>query len=142
MESWDRLSESMMVMVYVLIFFASVLSIVVLYNLSLLSFTEIERDIANLKVFGFKTSNLRKLLLTRNLWFSSIGFILGIPLGYLLLRLIMDSSGESFYYPTGLSLFNIILTFIITFGLSILVNLLFSRKIKKIKMVESLKGVE
>ncbi|MDR1721907.1 MAG: ABC transporter permease [Methanobrevibacter sp.] len=38
-KSWDDLTESMMIMVYVLIFFAVVLGFVVLYNLGLLSFT-------------------------------------------------------------------------------------------------------
>lgn len=140
--SWNDLTESMIIMVFTLITFASILSIVVLYNLGLLSFTEIERDMATLKVIGFRTKNLRKLLLTQNLWFSTIGFILGIPLGYMLIKAMLDSSGDSFYYSLHLSLFNLALTFLITFGLSILVNLLFSRKIKNINMVESLKGVE
>ena len=34
------------------------------------------------------------------------------------------------------------LSFIITFSLSIVVNLMFSGKIRKLNMVESLKGVE
>jgi putative ABC transport system permease protein len=142
LESWNEITESMMLMVYIMIFFAGILAIVVLYNLGLLSFIEIEREMATLKVIGFKTNQLRKLLLTQNLWFTSIGFLLGIPLGYLLMKMMMDSSGENFYFPSELHLTNIILTFVITFGLSITVNLLFSKKIKNIDMVESLKGVE
>jgi putative ABC transport system permease protein len=140
--SWDEMTEAMWLLVYILIFFACLLAVVVLYNLGLLSFTEIEREIATLKVLGFKTRALRKLLLTQNLWFTAIGFILGLPTGYYILAILWESSGDSFYILPSISLTNFILTAVITFALSILVNLLFSRKIKKLDMVESLKGVE
>ena len=140
--SWDEMTESMMLLVYILIFFACLLAVVVLYNLGLLSFTEIEREIATLKVLGFKTGSLRRLLLTQNLWFTAIGFVLGLPLGYYILDIMWQSSGDSFYILPSISLSNFLLTAVITFALSILVNLMFSRKIKKLDMVESLKGVE
>ena len=140
--SWDELTEAMWLLIYILIFFASLLAVVVLYNLGLLSFTEIEREIATLKVLGFKTKSLRKLLLTQNLWFTSIGYLLGIPVGYYILKVMWDSSGDSFYILPSISLMNLILTAAITFSLSILVNLMFSRKIKKLDMVESLKSAE
>lgn len=140
--SWDELTESMWLLIYILIFFASLLAVVVLYNLGLLSFTEIEREIATLKVLGFKTGALRRLLLTQNLWFTAIGFVLGLPVGYYILKIMWESSGDSFYILPSISITNFILTAIITFALSICVNLMFSSKIKKLDMVESLKGVE
>ena len=140
--SWDELTEAMWLLIYILIFFASLLAIVVLYNLGLLSFTEIEREIATLKVLGFKTGALRKLLLTQNLWFTAIGFILGLPVGYFILKIMWESSGDSFYILPSISPANFILSAVITFALSIIVNLMFSRKIKKLDMVESLKSGE
>ena len=140
--SWDELTEAMWLLIYILIFFASLLAVVVLYNLGLLSFTEIEREIATLKVLGFKTGALRKLLLTQNLWFTTIGFILGVPVGYYILKIMWESSGDSFYVLPSISLTNLIMTAVITFALSIFVNLMFSRKIKKLNMVESLKSGE
>ena len=140
--SWDELTEAMWLLIYILIFFASLLAVVVLYNLGLLSFTEIEREIATLKVLGFKTKALRKLLLTQNLWFTTIGYLLGIPVGYYILKVMWESSGDSFYILPSISLMNLVITAAITFSLSILVNLMFSRKIKKLDMVESLKSAE
>ena len=140
--SWDEMTESMWLLIYILIFFAALLAIVVLYNLGLLSFTEIEREIATLKVLGFKTSALRKLLLTQNLWFTAIGFILGLPVGYMILDVMWASSGDSFYILPSITLSNLLLTAVITFALSIFVNLMFSRKIKRLDMVESLKSGE
>ena len=140
--AWDEMSGSVMMMVSILIFFAVLLAIVVLYNLGILSFTEIEREIATLKVLGFKTRDLRKLLLTQNLIFTAIGFILGIPLGFYLMTLMMNAAGESIYYVPSLTLGNILLSGFITFTVSIVVNLLFSSKIKNLNMVEALKDVE
>jgi putative ABC transport system permease protein len=140
--SWDELTESMWLLIYILIFFACLLAVIVLYNLGLLSFTEIEREIATLKVLGFKSSALRRLLLTQNLWFTAVGFILGLPVGYLILSIMWESSGDSFYILPSISLSNFILTAVITFALSMIVNLMFSRKIKKLNMVESLKDNE
>lgn len=140
--NWDEMSRSVMMMVSILIFFAVLLAIVVLYNLGILSFTEIEREIATLKVLGFKTADLRKLLLTQNLVFTFMGFILGIPLGFYLMTLMMNATGDSLYYIPSLTLGNIVLSGIITFIVSIGVNLLFSSKIKNLNMVEALKDVE
>ncbi len=140
--NWDEMTGSVMMMVSILIFFAVLLAIVVLYNLGILSFTEIEREIATLKVLGFKTSDLRKLLLTQNIVFTAIGFILGVPLGFYLMTLMMDAAGESLYYIPSLTWGNIALSAVITFTVSIVVNLLFSSKIRNLNMVEALKDVE
>ncbi len=137
--TWDNLTESANIMIGVLLLFATVLSIVMLYSLGVLAFTEAERDLATLKVVGFKTRNIRRLFLSQNLILSVIGFIIGIPIGYYVLRLLMDYSGSSFYYPIHYSIRVILIVFVIVIGLSIFVNLLFSRKIRDIDMVESLK---
>ena len=141
-KGWDDMSEVMYLLIFVLISFAAILSVVVLYNLGLLSFTEIQRELATLKVLGFDSTSLRRLLLTQNLWFSTIGFILAIPASYILMQVMMGTTGADYYFPTNIYLWNLIATFIITFGLSVLVNLMFSRKIKKVNMVESLKSNE
>lgn len=141
-KDWDGISQNMWLFIYILSFFACVLAIIVLYNLGLMSFTEIEREIATLKVLGFKSSALRRLLLTQNLIFTAIGFLLGVPLGMYILNLMWTSSGTSFYIIPSLTITNIIISAAITFSLSILVNLMFSNKIKKLDMVESLKAHE
>ncbi len=140
--TWEQLTETMMSEVYVLIIFAIALSVVVLYNLGLLSFTEIKRELATLKVLGFKSKTLRRILLTQNLWFSLIGFLIGIPIGKLTLVFMMSTVGQDYYFPGNIYLPNLLITFLITFGVSIAVNLAFSRKIKNVNMVESLKDVE
>ena len=141
-KSWDEITEAVMMMVYVVTVVAVALAILVLYNLEILSFTEMEREVATLKVLGFKTNLLRKLLLTQNIIFTSIGFVLGIPLGFYFMTLMLNAAGDSLYYVPSLTWGNILLTAFITFTISIGVNLLFSDKISDLNMVEALKDVE
>ena len=141
-DSWDQMTTAVMMMVYVVTFVAVALAILVLYNLGILSFTEMEREIATLKVLGFKTNVLRKLLLTQNIIFTSIGFILGIPIGFYFMTLMLNAAGESLYYVPTLTWGNVLLCAVITFTISIGVNLLFSDKIRDLDMVEALKDIE
>ena len=141
-ENWDGMTQAALVLIFILIIFAALLSVVVLYNLGLLSFTELESEIATLKILGFKTGALRNILLTQNLWFTTIGFILGLPVGYYILKTMWESSGDSFYVLPYISLTNFLLSATITFSLSIIVNLMFSQKIRRLDMVESLKNGE
>jgi putative ABC transport system permease protein len=141
-DGWDEMTKAMMTMVYVLIGAAAILAIVVLYNLGILSFTEMERELATLKVMGLKTKKLRNLLLTQNLWLSGIGFILGIPCGKLLVDFMISTMGDSFDMTNEIHILNLLLSCFIVLLLSILVNLMFSNKLKRIDMVSALKGVE
>ncbi len=141
-ESWDEMMDSSMSIIYLLVVFATLLSVIVLYNLGLLSFTEIKRELATLKVVGFKTGKLRKLLLTQNLWFTTIGFLIGVPLGLSGIQYMFSTMGDSFFIIAKITLKTLIVTFLITYVVSVLVNLMFSGKLKKLDMVESLKDNE
>ena len=87
-------------------------------------------------------SPLVALLLTQNIWFSVVGFILGLPCGILLIRAMADSSGETFDFPVNLTASTALFSFVVTFELSVFVSLLFSKKIRRLNMVESLKTME
>ena len=136
------LNEPLWLIIYALMSFAVILALIVLYNLGLLSFLEMERDIGTLKVLGFKTLSLTKLLLTQSLVFILIGGLIGIPLGYRVLAMIWASSSEKFYIIPVLTWTNLICTFLIIFVVSIIINIYFSRKIKHLDMVDALKILE
>ena len=141
-DSLHELNKSLWSMIYALMFFAVVLAIIVLYNLGLLSFLEMERDIGTLKVLGFKTRALTKLLLTQSLAFIIIGGLMGIPLGYYVLDMVWKSSSEKTFTLPSISLMNLGLTFLIILAVSIGINIYFSFKIRKLDMVDTLKIME
>lgn len=142
MDGWDVMEETSMIIIVALLFFAIVLAIVIIYNLNIMSFMEMEREISTLKVLGFKSIYLSKLLLTQSLLFIIMGFLLGIPVGYYVLSILVPAFGKDLYFLPSISTANLAFTFAIMVAVSIFVNLLFSRKIKKLDMVESLKELE
>ena len=141
-DGWDELTQAMMIMIYVLIAAASILAIVVLYNLGILSLTEMERDLATLKVIGIKARRLRRILLVQNLWLSAVGFILGLPGGKLLVDVMLSTMGDSFDMANIITPMNILLSLGIVLILSLLVNRMFYKKIRQVDMVSALKGAE
>jgi len=136
--SWDKLTQTANLLIVILVIFAVVLAIVVLYSLGLLGFTEVERDMATLKVLGFQLKDLRKLFITQYLGISIVGFLIGIPTGYFVLESIRSNT-DKLYYPTNYSLTTIAISFVITIIVSAIVNLLLANKLKNIDMVEALK---
>ena len=136
--SWDKLTQTANLLIIILVIFAVLLAVVVLYSLGLLGFTEVERDMATLKVLGFQLSDLRKLFITQYLGVSIVGFLIGIPTGYYVLESIRSNT-DKLYYPTNYSLTTIAISFVITIIVSAIVNLLLANKLKNIDMVEALK---
>ena len=137
-----ELNKSLWSMIYALMIFAVLLALIIMYNLGLLSFLEMERDIGTLKVLGFKTADLTKLLLTQSLAFIIIGGLLRIPLAYKVLEKAWESSSEKFFAVPSISLTNLAITFLLILAVSILINLNFAYKIKKLDMAEALKILE
>ena len=136
--SWDKFTQTANLLIIILVIFAVILAVVVLYSLGLLGFTEVERDMATLKVLGFQLKDLRKLFITQYLGISLVGFIIGIPTGYYVLESIRSNT-DKLYYPTDYSITTIAISFVITIIVSAVVNMLLANKLKNIDMVEALK---
>ncbi|MDR1094315.1 MAG: FtsX-like permease family protein [Clostridiales bacterium] len=139
---WDDLTESFMLMVWILIFAAVLLAVTVLYNLGVLSFTEMTRELATLKVLGFGAGKLRRLLLMQNLFLTAAGFVLGVPCGLLVIRAMTASMGDSFDMIAKLHWTDVVYSGLITVGIAALVTLLFGGKLRKLDTVSALKSAE
>lgn len=139
---YKRMAQAMDVLVYTLMLAAIILAVVVIYNLGVLSFTERQRELSTLKVMGFKTGKLRRLLLTQNIWLTVIGILPGIPLGTVILRYIFRFIGDVFDFIIVIDISSYLGCIIGTLLLSSAVNRFFSKKVRSIDMVSSLKGVE
>ncbi len=123
--------------------FAILLAIVVLYNLALMNFKERARDIATLKVLGFKRSEIALSLLLESLTLTLVGTILGMALGYPFLLLVMGTNVvELVDYLYFIKAISYVYGFLLTFGVAVITNVFLVYRTNKIKMVESLKSVE
>lgn len=141
-ESFDSFTEMMDLMIFILILGAMVLGIVVLYNLGVMSYTERYREMATLKVVGFRDRKIGRLLIGQNLWLSGFGVLLGIPAGIGTLAYLLKALAGEYEMKLALSCRTILISVVLTFGMSLLVSLMVSRKNKKIDMVEALKSAE
>lgn len=141
-ESYRTMTEAMNTLVYVLMIAAVLLAAVVIYNLGVLSFTERQRELSTLKVIGFQTKKLRILLLNQNIWLTAVGIMAGIPVGLWILQYIFRFMGEVFDFMIVVDVSSYLYTIIGTLMVSIFVNRLYSKRVKEIDMVSSLKGVE
>lgn len=141
-ETLESMMEMMTLIMGFMLIMALVLAVVVLYSLGVLTFEERKKEMATLKVLGFRSRYLRNLLLRQNLWLAVAGAICGTPFGIKLLQLLCDSQGDAYDIPAKCSTVDFALAFAITVGVSVAVNLLFSKRIQKIDMVESLKENE
>lgn len=141
-DSFDTFNEIMNMMVAVLIVAATVLGIVVLYNLGVMSYAERYREMATLKVVGFRNRKIGKLLISQNMWVTVIGVIVGIPAGIGTLSFLVTQLASEYELRIRVSVLSIAASAALTFAVSLLVSLMVARKNKKIDMVEALKGAE
>ena len=136
---FDKMEETSMMIITIMVFLGIILSIVILYNLCVQSFTEMKNEIATLKTLGFESKSLTKLFATQSIFLIIISFILGIPIGYCLLSIMMPAFGDNIYLVPSISLTNMAITFIVIISVSIIMTLYFSRKIEKFNLVNYLK---
>ena len=142
MDSFDTFMNLMVVMIILLVIAAVVLSIVVLYNLGVMSYTERYREMATLKVMGFKNKKLSELLITQNLWLSVIGILLGLPAGIAVLQYLLDALASEYEMKLVLGPVTYLVSILLTLGVSLFVGMLVAAKNKKIDMVAAMKTQE
>lgn len=140
--AFEKSMEIVNVLVYVMVIFSTVMIVVVLYNSGSLSFNERVKELATLKVMGLQSAQIRRLLTVQNIWLSIVGIIIGTPLGNISLNAMMNSNGENFDYSLSVPVIDYIIAAILVLIVSMLVSFMFSSRIKKLDLVETLKGVE
>ena len=138
----DKNMEMMNLMVGIMIVAAVLLGIIVLYNMGVLSFLEKTREVATLKVLGFSSGRIRRILRQQNNWITMIGIVAGLILGYQFLDIMMQTMSEDNDMPTVVYLASYLYSIIGTWITSTGVNYMLSGKVKTICMVDALKGVE
>lgn len=141
-EAFLESMEVINIMIVMMAAFSAIMIVVVLYNSGALSFNERVMELATLKVMGLGSAKIRQLLTLENLWLSIIGIFLGAPLGNLSLNAMMNSNGENFDYYFKLPSLDYLISGILVLNISMLVGFLFSKRIRRLDMVGTLKGTE
>lgn len=141
--SFDSMSQSIGIIIIAIIGFSGALAMIVIYNLTNININERSKEIATLKVIGYQRTEVCGYLYREILFMSILGILFGFILGPLLNYFIMQRvSSIGQYFSPSLAWYNFLFAFGITLVFTVLVLLLFIPKVKKIKMVESLKCVD
>ena len=119
-----------------------ILGIVVLYNLGVMSYTERYREMATLKVIGFRNSRIGRLLISQNLWLTVLGILIGLPAGVGVLQYLLTALASEYEMKLTLGPGTYLVSILLTFGVSLIVGLMVARKNRSIDMVAALKTEE
>ena len=141
--NFNIMIEALDFIILVIIITSGALAFVVLINLINVNISERTREIATLKVLGFKDNEVEAYIFKEIILLSIIGSVLGMPLGAIELKFVMNVIDmEMIKFPTVVKVPSFIYGFVITMIFTIIVFFMTKKTLRKIEMVESLKSVE
>lgn len=142
-ENFDNMIKSLNYVIIVIIVSAGTLAFVVLYNLTNVNISERIREIATIKVLGFYDKEVSAYIYRENIFLTLFGIVLGEVLGVFLHKFIMVTvEMDNMMFGRNIDFPSFIFSAILTIIFAILVNSVMYYKLKKVKMVESLKSVD
>lgn len=143
LNNFNHMIQGLDYIVIVIIVSSAALAAVVLGNLTNVNISERMREIATLKVLGFRRKEVENYIYKENNVLTLIGSLVGIPLGIWLHHTIMSLvEMEYIMFGRQISFFSFAICIGMTLLFGMLVNLCMRKKLTNIQMVESLKSVE
>ena len=142
-DTFETTIDSLNLVVVVFIVAAGALAFVVLYNLANLNLNERVREVATIKVLGFRDKEVSAYIVRENIILTIIGVILGLVLGIFLHRFVISAiSVDVVMFGKTVAPLSYLYAALLSFVFAALVNLIVHKKLRKVNMVESLKAVE
>lgn len=142
----EKIAEMLKTMdgvIWVLVASAGLLALVVLYNLNNINVTERKRELSTLKVLGFYDREVSAYLLRENVILTLLGILIGYVFGFLLTRFVVSTAEvDVLMFGRQIRIISYLLSGLITFFFTALVNIIMHFSLKRIHMLESLKSVE
>ncbi|MBO7701224.1 MAG: hypothetical protein J6S47_09185 [Eubacteriaceae bacterium] len=129
--------------VLLIIISSGALAFVVLYNLANINVTERIREIATIKVLGFRHGEVAGYINRENTASSFMGIAAGLLLGIPMEKFIIHTAEMDtvMFLPT-VDVYCYIYAAVLAFVFTLTVNAVMRQRLKKVNMVESLKSVE
>lgn len=142
-ESVGSMLEALDLVVVTVVICASMLAIIVLYNLTNINITERLREIATIKVLGFRSSESAAYVFKENLLLSVMGAVVGLGGGVLLLEFVISKIQVDMVWITARLLpQSFVWAVVITLLSALLVDFILYFRLDKINMAEALKSIE
>lgn len=137
---FSNVASSMGSISTVIVIFALLMAVVVIYSLTNMNIQERERELATLKVLGYHDIECSFYTFREMLMITIFATLLGLPISYLVMFFVFDYL--AFGNVNDVKFTSYILTFVIIVFSTVLVNLLLYPKVKKVDLNDSLKVME
>lgn len=138
---FNNLINSVNYIVVVIIIASGLLAFIVLYNLTNININERRKELATLKVLGFHDEEVSSYIFREIRILTLIGMLLGLLLGKILHGfIIITIEDPGVMFGRNAKVLSYILSGMITFLFSFIVNIFMKKKLKNIKMVDSMKA--
>ena len=129
--------------VYVIVLLAAALAFVVLFTLSTTNISERTRELATIKVLGFRKREVNHYVNKETMLLTAIGMVLGIPAGYAFSHMLTYVlKMPSIYFAVTIEPASYVYACALTLLFAFVVALLSNRTLAKINMIEALKSIE
>lgn len=124
-----------------IVILAAIMSIAVIYNITVINIYEKKRELASLKVMGFTRKEIRSSVYNENMVVGIISLITGLPLGHLLSKYILGYfyTTDAYDIPVVTYLPSYAYTIVLILIFIFIAQLLLRRSIDRIDMMEVLK---
>lgn len=141
--SFDDLVESLNSIILVIIFCAGALAFVVLYNLTNINVTERQRELATIKVLGFRDGEVAGYIYRETSLLTILGCAVGLAFGVLMHSFVIQTvEVDMVMFGRTVEPLSFVYSALLTLLFAVIVDLVMYPKLKKIDMVESLKSVD
>ena len=129
--------------VVIIILASGALAFVVLFNLSDINITERRRELATLRVLGFRDKEMRQYVFRENVILTLFGIALGLVFGYYFHAFVMSTvEVDLVMFGREPHYIGYVLSAVITMFFAAVVNAIAGKNLNKIDMIESMKSVE
>lgn len=142
-DTLNDLSDSLNVVIVLVIGVSAMLALVVLYNLTDINISERIREISTIKVLGFRPNEVVSYIFKENILLTIIGIFFGYFVAKIMHGIIVYYlSPGAFQFDPQMMILNFVYATLLTILFTFIVMILSKRNMDKIDMVESLKSVE
>ena len=142
-ELMENSMRSMDLLIALVVLCSGALAFITLYNLTNINIMERVREIATVKVLGFRPRETAAYVLRENVLLSLLGAVLGLGLGralhYVIIRALVV---EYMSFDVRITALSYALAFAATILFTLLTNAAMHRRLAAVDMAESLKSVE
>lgn len=141
--AYNSMTKSLDSMVTMLLSFSVLLIVAVLYNLTSINIRERTKEIATYKVLGFSENEVIKLFKRENRIRMIIGVLFGAAAGYVFSKITIHTCEiNSMRFVDEISWTNIAIATVVTIATTIAFEVVISRYVKNINLIEALKSNE